>query len=238
MKVVSWFSTGVSSAIATKIALEKYPDMRVVYIHIDDQHEDSLRFLHDCEKWLGVKIEILQSHYKNVENVIRQFRYINGPQGARCTMMLKKRVRQDWEVKNNPTHYVWGMDNSKREQERANRLIEGMQNFQHIFPLIENNISKEEAHKMLSNAGIERPVTYDLGLPNNNCIPCVKGGAGYWNRIRELYPDRFDKMMQLEELVGASCMKFPLKELRPEQGRKLKTIEVEDCGIFCELKTE
>ena len=30
---------------------------------------------------------------------------------------------------------------------------------------------------------------YDLGYPNNNCIGCIKGGMGYWNRIRKDFPD-------------------------------------------------
>jgi hypothetical protein len=235
VKVVAWFSAGVSSAIATKLALAQYPDLEIVYIDIEDQHRDSLRFVADCEKWFERKITILKSPYRNVENVIRQFKYINGPQGARCTMILKKRVRQEWEMVNRPTHYVWGMDSSKRERERAERLVEGMKNYIHIFPLIENNISKEQAHKMLSDYGIRRPITYDLGLPNNNCIPCVKGGMGYWQKIKELFPEKFNRMVELEELVGASCMKTPLKDLKPGQGRKLKRIDVDDCGIFCEL---
>lgn len=49
MKIVQ-FSCGVSSAIA--LHLSKDVDI-VQYIHIDDQHEDSLRFLHDVEKLTG-----------------------------------------------------------------------------------------------------------------------------------------------------------------------------------------
>lgn len=41
---VSWFSAGVSSAVATKLA---NPD-RIIYIHIDDQHPDSMRFVNEC----------------------------------------------------------------------------------------------------------------------------------------------------------------------------------------------
>ncbi len=34
---------------------------------------------------------------------------------------------------------------------------------------------------------------YDLGYPNNNCIGCVKGGMGYWNKIRKDFPEVFQK---------------------------------------------
>jgi hypothetical protein len=115
--IVSWFSAGVSSAVATKLALFKYPKMKIIYIHIDDQHSDTLRFVSDCEEWFGKKIIRLQSPFKSVETACRQFRFINSPYGAKCTDVLKKRVRKEWERVHKPTHYIWGMDCSKRERE-------------------------------------------------------------------------------------------------------------------------
>lgn len=34
---------------------------------------------------------------------------------------------------------------------------------------------------------------YDLGYANNNCIGCVKGGIGYWNKIRIDFPEESDR---------------------------------------------
>jgi hypothetical protein len=238
MKVVSWFSAGVSSAIATKLALEKYPDLSIIYIDIDDQHSDSLRFILECENWFNKDITILKSPYACVDHACRAFGYINGVKGAKCTMVLKKRVRKEWEKQNNPDIYIWGMDCSKREQNRASRLFESMPDFKHEFPLIEKNLTKEMVHGMLKETGIKRPVMYELGYPNNNCIGCVKGGMGYWNKIRIDFPDVFRKRGELERLIGASCIKGTyLDELDPEKGRELEPI-LEDCGIACELQLE
>ena len=60
---ISWFSAGVSSAVATKFS---NPDL-IIYIHIDDQHPDTLRFVKDCEKWFEKESLILQSDYKSVD---------------------------------------------------------------------------------------------------------------------------------------------------------------------------
>jgi len=109
-KRVSWFSAGVSSAVATKLVLQDHPDIEILYIDIDDQHPDSLRFKDDCEKWFGKEIKILKSKYPNVDSVCRAFRFVNGVGGARCTSTLKRRVRKEWEHINKPTHYVWGFD--------------------------------------------------------------------------------------------------------------------------------
>lgn len=234
MRVVSWFSAGVSSAVATYYALKEFPHLSILYIDIDNQHIDSIRFVKDCETFFNKEIKILKSPYRSVERVIRQFKYVNGPYGARCSMMLKKRVRQEWELENKPTHYVWGFDCSQREINRAERVRETMTNYEHIFPLIDNIVSKDNAHGVLASWGIKRPKMYDLGYPNNNCIGCVKGGKGYWNKIRVDFPKEFKRMAELERTVGASCIKGSyLDELDEDSGHKQKII-VPDCGEICE----
>jgi len=76
---------------------------------------------------------------------------------------------------------------------------------------------------------------YDLGYSNNNCIGCVKGGMGYWNKIRIDFPQVFKERAELERLIGASCINgVYLDELDPNRGRMEDEI-MEDCSIFCQL---
>ncbi len=230
--IVSWFSAGVSSFIATYIEKENID--KILYTHIDDQHPDTLRFLKDCEKVLGKEIEILQSSYKTVNNVIKQFRFINSPYGAKCTQILKKRVRKEWEYGKTDLSYIWGYDIT--EKHRADRLLESMPQFEHRFPLIERGLSKEDCHGILKELGIARPKMYDLGYRNNNCIGCVKGGMGYWNKIRKDFPKVFEERAKLEREIGASCIKgIYLDELEPNRGRFEDEV-MEDCNIICQLE--
>lgn len=229
--IVSWFSAGVSSAVATKILIDKID--KVIYTHIDDQHPDTMRFVKDCERWFGKQIEIIQSPYKTVNNAIRAAAYVNGTRGAPCTRFLKRRVRQEWEMDRAGLTYVWGMDIT--EQDRCDRLRSSMPDQEHLFPLVENHISKHEAHRILKASGIHRPKMYDLGYNNNNCIGCVKGGMGYWNKIRVDFPEVFKARAETERLVGATCIKgVYLDELHPTAGRPTDLI-IDDCGMFCEL---
>ena len=228
---VSWFSAGVSSFIACY--LEKETIDKIMYIHIDDQHEDTMRFLRDCEKALGKKIEILQSPYKSVNNVIKTFRFINGPYGAKCTDVLKKRVRKEWEYGKTDLTYVWGYDISERH--RAERLQEAFLEHKHLFPLIDRGLTKEDCHGLCSSLGIKRPKMYDLGYRNNNCIGCVKGGMGYWNKIRKDFPEVFAERARLEREIGASCINgVYLDELEPDRGRFDDEV-LEECSIFCQM---
>jgi hypothetical protein len=228
---VSWFSAGVSSFIATYLERESID--KIIYTHIKDQHEDTLRFLHDCENVLSKEIEILTSPYESVSNVIETFRFINGPYGAKCTEILKKRVRKEWEYGKKDLVYVWGYDVTERH--RAERLLETMPEQQHTFPLIERGLTKEDCHGMSRQLGVQRPKMYDLGYRNNNCKGCVKGGMGYWNKIRVDFPEVFAERAMQEREIGHTCIKgIYLDELDPTAGR-LEEEVMEECSIICQI---
>jgi len=234
MRTVAWFSSGVSSAVGIKLINSQIDE--IIYIHINDQHPDTLRFVEECEGWYERPITRLQSRYKTVNEAIRGAGgrgYINGPRGAACSRLLKKRVRKEWELTQGKEklRYVWGMDSN--ESGRAERLIESMPEHEHLFPLIQAKIDKSSAHGILAESGKRRPIMYDLGYYNNNCVGCVKGGMGYWNKIRRDFPIVFKQRAEIERLVGASCLKNKyLDELLPTDGRKQKPI-CPDCGLFC-----
>ncbi|MCM1326945.1 MAG: hypothetical protein NC094_09000 [Bacteroidales bacterium] len=230
---VCWISAGVSSFIAGYLA--KDVD-EFIYIDIENQHPDSMRFIKDCEKALGKEIQILQSPYKNKEAVIKQFRYINGVAGARCTEVLKKRPRKEWEYahRDYDVTYVWGFD--IEEKHRADRLLESMPEFHHEFPLIDKMLSKSDVHGLFERTfDFPRPKMYDMGYKNNNCIGCVKGGMGYWNKIRVDFPEVFKQMAKLEREVGHSCINgVYLDELDPNRGHVEDEV-MPDCSILCQI---
>lgn len=211
---------------------------KIIYTHVKDQHPDSLRFLYDCEKLLGRRIEKIQSDkYKDVNDVIEKNRYINGAYGASCTKWLKKQVRKDWEAMNPDHHtYVWGYDVNERN--RADSIVDTLSDYDHEFPLIDNGLTKAECHGIADKLGLKRPVMYDLGYPNNNCIGCVKGGMGYWNKIRIDFPEVFERRARQERAIGHSCIKgIYLDELDPNRGR-IDLEVMEDCTIACQLLTQ
>lgn len=230
---VCWLSAGISSFVAGYLA--KDVD-EWIYIDIADQHPDSLRFIHDVEKIIGKKVTILKSSEFNcVEDVVRKYRFISSPHGAPCTGMLKKAVRKKWENEHLQYHltYVWGMDAS--ETHRAESIVANFPEFDHSFPLIEGGLSKQDCHAFADRLGIKRPAMYDMGYNNNNCIGCVKGGMGYWNKIRKDFPEVFAARAKLERDIGHSCINGVfLDELDPNRGRMSDEI-MQDCGIMCYL---
>jgi len=62
--IISWWSAGVTSAVATKLAIDKYglDAVRPMYFQIDSAHPDNERFKKECEEWYGKEIEVYSSH--------------------------------------------------------------------------------------------------------------------------------------------------------------------------------
>lgn len=215
-----------------------------IYIDISDQHEDSMRFIKDCENAIHKEIKILKSNeYNSVEDCVRSFgRFKNSINGfSPCTNWLKKRVRKQWESDHRDYEitYVWGFDSGERR--RAENTVESMTEFEHEFPLIERDLSKQDVHGLFERTfNFKRPVMYDMGYPNNNCIGCVKGGMGYWNKIRVDFPEVFEKRAKLERMVGNTMLKdskgnyIYLDELAPDRGNMNMEI-FPDCSIMCYL---
>lgn len=231
---VCWFSTGISSFVACYLA--KDVD-EIIYTHVSNQHPDSLRFLHDCEKLLGRKITIIQSdRFDSVDDVMEFTHTMNTPFGSPCTRYLKKEVRKKWESEHPDHHtYVWGFDVNERSM--AENTCKALSDYDHEFPLIEHGLTKQEAHGIADRLGLKRPIMYDLGYPNNNCIGCVKGGMGYWNKIRKDFPEVFQKRAEQERRFGRSCVNGVfLDELEPDRGN-INTEIMEDCTIACQLLT-
>lgn len=242
---LSWSSCGVTSAVAGKISIDENPNTEFYYMEIDTAHPDNERFIVDLEKWYGKKINRIRSKkYKDQFDVIRKTGYVNGTGGARCTTELKKNVRFDLEQRLKPdlfdperpqySNQIYGFEWKLEEITRALDYAMDFPYTNPIFPLIEKHLTKENCAQILIDAGIELPAMYKLGYNNNNCIGCVKGGMGYWNKIRIDFPDTFNKMAQLEREVGYSCINGVfLDELHPKRGRTLKPV-IPNCSIVCE----
>lgn len=239
-RVVCWFSCGAASAVATKLAIQKYSllwDVVVVRCIVKEEHADNDRFAADCEKWFGQPIVNIQNDEfgASVMKVIEKRKYIAGVRGAPCTMLLKKQMRESFQ-KPDDLH-VFGY--CAEEEARWDRFLDA-NNIQAEAPLMDRCLSHADTLGMLQNAGIELPVMYRLGYQHNNCIGCVKAtGQGYWNKIRIDFPNQFWQMAGASRALGvkmveASGKRIYLDELEPGTGRYQDEPEIQ-CGIFCEM---
>jgi 3'-phosphoadenosine 5'-phosphosulfate sulfotransferase (PAPS reductase)/FAD synthetase len=245
-RVVSWFSCGIASAVATKLAIASGKPVTIYNCELVEEHPDNARFLRDCEAWFGQKIHIVgnDDYGRSTDEVFRKTRFLVGPSGARCTAELKKAVR--WEYGKPDDTVVMGY--TVEEQHRVDRLQKSEPLLQQWPILIERGLTKEDCSAIVQRAGVELPEMYKLGYRNNNCIGCVKGQAGYWNKIRRDFPERFAEMAGIERELGRQICK---REWTDESGqRQLERIYLDElpldlgeyeaeqeaqCGIFCHM---
>ena len=123
------------------------------------------------------------------------------------------------------------------ESRRADRFREQNPDVRLVTPLIDRGLTKADCLAMIDRAGIQIPAMYRLGYRNNNCIGCVKGGMGYWNKIRRDFPETFDRMAALERRLGHTVLRDDgqplfLDELDPERGSHADEPDME-CSLLC-----
>lgn len=241
-RLVCWFSCGATSAVATRLALVEAAsrigcETHVVYCATNSEHPDNLRFLRDIERWIKHPIEIIQSsEYADIWDVFRRTRWLVGPKGARCTTELKKIPRMAYQLADD--EHVFGFDADERKRIVSFRR----ENFDLtlLTPLYDRGLSKSDCLALLERSSIEIPAMYRLGFNNANCLGCVKGGMGYWNKIRRTFPDVFDRMAKMEREIGAAIChegegekrkNVYLDELDPERGRDDETVG--ECSLLC-----
>ena len=238
-RILCWFSCGAASAVAAKLTTEKYPDCEVLYCDtLKYEHEDNLRFLRDVESWIGKKIKLLKStKYEDIFDVFDKTGWLVGPGGARCTTELKKNVRKAYQRADDI--HVFGL--TFDEQKRIERFEQENPELSLDWILKTHEVTKRDCYRRIKEAGIELPAMYRLGYQNNNCIGCVKGGAGYWNKIRRDFPEFFSRMAVQERKMnvainhkkeGKTRIRIFLDELPLDMGRYKEEPDIE-CGPQC-----
>jgi hypothetical protein len=241
-RIVCWFSCGVTSAVATKMALDTVDDvsrLHIVYCDTASEHPDNRRFLNDCQEWYGHDIEVIRSgKYADIWDVYEKTRYLAGIHGSRCATEMKRVVRKQYQRADDI--HVFGLDAG--EPARVEKFIANNHELELWLPLVEAGLDKKACAERVMRAGIEVPEIYRMGYANANCIGCPKGGQGYWNKIRVDFPDVFDRMSKVERDLNVAINKSYagdgerkrvfLDELDPDAGN-YETEPVLECGLSC-----
>lgn len=246
--IAVWFSCGAASAVAAKLTLDKYGDthnVRVLNNPIAEEDEDNRRFLHDVEKWLGVKVETVTHPLfpdGSAVGVWEHERYMSGPSGASCSRALKRRARILWERHNRCDALVIGLtaeeqrriDNFNRDRTDKDPLM--------LSILADAGMTKQDCFDVLAKEGVRPPAIYGLGFPNANCVGCVKSASPtYWNMVRKHFPGVFAQRAEQSRRLGVRLVKVSgqrifLDELNPNAvGRKMKDF---DCGVICQREDD
>jgi hypothetical protein len=239
-RVVVWFSCGAASAVAAKLALERFsPTHEVVVAYCDtsaDEHDDNARFLADVELWLGIKIQVLRSEeFRSVDDVFAKRRYMAGIKGAPCTVALKKVPRFRFQRADDIHVFGFTADEGKRIAEFESRNPE----LTCAWVLRDAGVTKQSCYWELVRAKIDLPAMYRLGYRNNNCKGCVKATSpAYWAKVRRDFPEVFADRARRSRELGARLVRLRgrrifLDELPDGDFSRSRIIEDISCGPEC-----
>jgi PP-loop superfamily ATP-utilizing enzyme len=206
--IICWWSGGVTSAVACKLAIDLFGEQncRVIMIDTNNEHEDTYRFKIDCEKWYGLKIETITAiggKWESIQDVWIKRKSLNTATGAICSTELKRVVREKWENENKFKYQIFGFEFDPKEFNRAKSMTMNHSNAKAIYPLLMYGLTKKDCLRIISDAGIDIPLVYQLGYKNNNCFRtgCVQGGVGYWQKIQREDIDKFNAMADMEHYL-------------------------------------
>lgn len=242
-RIVCHFSCGAASAVAVKLTLSQYPATQVEVINafVKQEDPDNRRFLRDCEQWFGHPVTVLMDlkYGASTDEVWRREQYIKSRRGASCTRALKGKLLDGFRLPGDVT--VIGY--TAEERGRFDNFVERFPDVTAKAPLIEAGLSKADCLAMVERAGIVLPLMYRMGYKNANCVGCIKGGKGYWNKIRVDFPQRFEEVAAIEEAIGPTAYLFyeektktrsSLRQLPPGAGRIQDEPEI-SCSFYCEV---
>jgi hypothetical protein len=240
-RIIVWFSNGATSAVASKVTIDRYGKSHDVQVVCCDtrpsENSDNYRFSKDVERWIGQPIIFIRNEdYKTVDDVFEKHRYMSGVKGARCTVELKKKPRfafadsDDW--------HVFGF--SYNEQKRIRDFIQRNPDMKLLWILSKHGITKQDCYRRLEAAGIELPLMYRLGFDNNNCPGCVKASSPwYWDMVRTHFPEVFKRRCEQSRSIGVRLVEIKhhvrifLDELPPGPFKKRGKKENLSCGPEC-----
>ena len=212
MSVIVAISGGKASAWCADWALKQYPKKEVILYFNDTkwEHPDLYRFLDDLSKYFNHPITF-DSDGRCPEELFYNNNALANNRMPFCSRILKAERLQKYYKDGDTLVFGIGPD----EPHRANRLAGVYQSVavktgkqsKLVFPLIKENVTKQQIDDFLDMAKIQEPLLYRLGFLHNNCSGgCVRAGKKQWkllyDKLPEVYAERERVEKEIREYLG------------------------------------
>lgn len=224
------FSGGRTSALLTRIMLDNHDPGQLVicFANTGKEHENTLKFVHDCEVNWGIKINWLELCSENgfkivnyetasrngepYKELILKRKFVPNAVTRYCTTELK--IKPMKRFMKSLGHKFWYNVVGIRADEpsRYHRLDKSCQKepYETTAPLYQMGITKANVLKYWS----EQPWNLEIPEYLGNCDMCFLKSRVKLKRIIKEEPDRVKWWHEMEELTGASFRNnLPYKKL-------------------------
>lgn len=196
-------SSGMGSAVAAKRVATMYPNRTVLlFSDVNGEDPDNYRFLLEAWQWIGAPLVILDNGGKTIWDVFRTGRFLGNSRADLCSRVLKREVMRAWlEENHEPDNTVVHIGYDLDEGHRVKKARPHWEPWRAEAPLCwEPGIWKDDAVRILRDAGIAPPILTRLGYPHANCGGmCVKMGHKQARKTLRTLPERYAEWEKREE---------------------------------------
>jgi hypothetical protein len=179
MKNYLSFGGGVNSVAAYFVA--DYDE--AVFCDTGAEYPETYDFI---DKFVGKhSLTIITPEIQNLYDYSWKFKMVPATWPRWCTVHAKIKPFSNYVEKPCFKNLAFSTDESKRAK------ISIDENIEHRFPLLENDISREDCKKIINEAGLEVP-------HRSKCFFCPFQTIQEWKELRMNHPDLFCKAEKLE----------------------------------------
>lgn len=224
MRHVLSLSGGKDSAALAIYMRDKVPNMEYVFWDTRKELPDTYEYLERIEDYLGMRVirfkaELGFDHWYDVYGGM-----IPSNHRRWCTKMLKLKPFEEFVGDDPVVNYV-----GLRADEVRSGYISHKPNITPVYPFQQDGLKLADIEEILQSSGVGLPPYAKWGRTRSGCYFCFYQQKIEWVRLKERYPDLYEKAKAYERPFKGSGNTFTwnqkesLSELeRPERMRKIK----------------
>jgi 3'-phosphoadenosine 5'-phosphosulfate sulfotransferase (PAPS reductase)/FAD synthetase len=217
-------SGGKDSAALAIYMRDKVPEMEYIFHDTEKELPETYEYLARLEAILGKKIQITTPDV-NFDHWLAVFGgMIPSKQRRWCTKYLKLKPFEKFVGDDNVVNYI----GIRADEERAG-YISHKSNITPSYPFRENGLVLKDIINILNDSGLGLPTFTKWGRTRSGCYFCFFQQKIEWVRLKETYPDLFEKAKKYEYANQLNGNPFywngnePLEELeKPERMEEIK----------------
>jgi 3'-phosphoadenosine 5'-phosphosulfate sulfotransferase (PAPS reductase)/FAD synthetase len=217
-------SGGKDSAALAIYLRDRVPEMEYIFSDTRKELPETYAFLERIEDYLGKRINRL-----NAELGFDHWYEVYGgmiPSNHRrwCTKMLKLKPFEDFVGDDPVINYV-----GLRADENRSGYISHKPNIAAVYPFQEDGLKLPDIEDILKRSGVGMPPYTSWGRSRSGCFFCFYQQKIEWVRLKEKYPDLYEKAKDYERPYEGSGNTFTWSEResladleRPERMAEIK----------------
>ena len=196
MRHVLSLSGGKDSTALAVYMRDRIPEMEYVFCDTQKELVETYEYLSRIEGFLGkpvVRLSSAEDGGRGFDHHLELFRgYLPSPQMRWCTRKLKIEPFEQY-IGDEPVMLYIGI----RADENREGYISTKSNITPVYPFKTDGITKPDVFRILEDSGIGVPEYYKWRT-RSGCYFCFYQQKIEWVRLKETYPDLYDKAKEYE----------------------------------------